>query len=63
MTESNHVSIQSVFGQVNLVVFQTRMISVMRETGSGEREREGLIKKEFQNYLQKRFRPKWVMME
>lgn len=48
MTESNHVSIQSVFGQVNLVVFQTRMISVMRETGSGEREREGLIKKEFQ---------------
>ena len=34
MTESNHVSIQSVFGQVNLVVFQTRMISVMRETGS-----------------------------
>ena len=48
MTNSNQVSLQSVFGQVNLVVFQTRMISVMRETGAGEREKEGLVKKEFQ---------------
>lgn len=48
MNDSNLVSIQSVFGQVSLVVFQTRMISVIRDTGSGEDEQEGLIKKEFQ---------------